>query len=140
MNYKPTDGVRLDAYLGSHLTPQSPQSNLDISCSTNSNINKIAVFVGYIIYAIRILGPILIIVLGMIDFFKATTSSDKEAVNKATKALIRRIIAGIAIFVIPIIIRAINDFIDLSNGIENDSRFSACTKCILEPGSCNNTK
>ena len=113
------------------------QSANEISCSTNRNLVLMAKAVGYII--LICLGPILVIVLGMMDFTKAVTSSDKEAMSKATKALIRRLIAAFAIFIAPIVIRTGLGLINnLTNDLdsENHSRFGACTKCIFDPNDC----
>ncbi|MBQ8902230.1 MAG: hypothetical protein IJY87_04080 [Bacilli bacterium] len=125
-------------------TSQTMRLNYDSLCSDN-NIKSAVKIIGYIILVIKWIVPLIIIVLGMIDFGKAAISNDEKAVNKATGALIRRFIAGIVIFFIPTIIMAALNAIQISKGIEKDTNttFGACTKCLFDPvNSCsvvNNT-
>ena len=53
--------------------------------------------VGKFLFILKILIPILIIVLGMIDFGKSAISSDDKAMQKSAMSLVKRIIIGIAI-------------------------------------------
>lgn len=108
--------------------------NYDSLCSDN-DIKSAVKIVGYIFLVIKWIVPLIIIVLGMIDFGKAAISNDEKAVNKATGALIRRFIAGIVIFFIPTIIMAALNAIQISKGIEKDTNttFGACTKCLFDP-------
>ncbi len=70
----------------------------------------------------------------MIDYFKAVTSSDEEALGKATESLIRRIISGVIVFLLPTIIWSILNLLDLTDGIHDldDSSFGVCTRCLLK--------
>ena len=52
--------------------------------------------------------PIILIVLGTIDFGKAVISNDDKAVSKASKSLLTKIIIGVCIFFVPIIINIIS--------------------------------
>lgn len=87
--------------------------------------------IGYIIYIIKILVPIIIIVLGMIDFGKAALSGDDKANVTTITTLGRRLIIGVLIFFIPTII---DFFLGLVDGTkESASKYGTCTKCMLEP-------
>lgn len=97
----------------------------------NDGIGSAARIIGYIIIIAKWLVPLIIIVLGMIDFGKAVIASDEKAINKSASSLIRRIIAGLAVFFAPTIILAFLNLIQITGGIEETSRFNACTKCIL---------
>lgn len=87
--------------------------------------------VGKAIYILKILIPIILIVLGMIDFGKAVISSDEKAVSKAAKSLLNRVIAGVCIFFVPTIIgiafNMVGDFKDLKED------YSICSSCISNP-------
>lgn len=52
-------------------------------------------------------GAILAILLGMLDFFKATISDDDGATKKASKRFIKRLIAAALIFIIPSLVQFI---------------------------------
>ena len=101
----------------------------------NENIKQAMKIIGYVIQVIRWIVPLMLIVLGMIDFGKSAISSDDSALNKATTTLIRRIIAGIVVFFVPTIVMAILKAIEITNGIEylNNSKFGTCTKCLFSP-------
>ena len=62
--------------------------------------NPINQIVGYILYIAKILVPLILIILGTIDFAKATISSDDKAPKDALAALVRRIIIAVIIFLI----------------------------------------
>ena len=111
---------------------ESYEINYDNLCANFAEgVGSAVRMIGYIVEIVKIVIPLLIIVYGMVDFGKAVISSDDKAINKATNSLIRRIVAGIAVFFIPTIILAMFNIIGITNDIENTSRYSACTKCIL---------
>lgn len=108
--------------------------NPDGLCAKN-DVKQAMKIIGYVILVIRWIAPLIIIVLGMVDFGKAAISNDENALKKATGALVRRIVAGVAIFLIPTIILAILNAIEVTQGIENknDSEFGPCTRCLFDP-------
>lgn len=136
-----------DTYTGEEIPtlpqtkPNEYEQELDYSsiCSNttegNRGIRQTFKIVGYLIQIIKWIVPLIIIILGMIDFGKAAISNDEKAINKAMMALIRRLIAGIVIFFIPTIVMAILNIIEVSKGIEkkDNSQFGACTKCLFDP-------
>ena len=69
-------------------------------------------YLGYI----RIAAPILVIVLGMVDFGKAVISGDDKEFSKAVSSISKRLIAAVALFFIPLIlsylINAVSMFAD----------------------------
>lgn len=66
---------------------------------------------------------------------KAIVASDVKAISKATASLIKRVIAGMVVYIIPIIVLGILNAIEITKGIEkeNSSDFGTCTKCIFAP-------
>ncbi len=56
---------------------------------------------------IEILVPVLIIVLGSMDFGKAVLNQDKDAMNKSIQAFAKRCIAGLSIYFLPIILEVL---------------------------------
>lgn len=86
--------------------------------------------VGSLILVAKIVIPILLIIMGSIDFGKAAITSDSDALSKATKKFATRIGAGVAVFLLPTIINFIFDFIPVSNS------FDECQKCVMHPGLC----
>jgi len=90
---------------------------------------------GYVIQIIKWLIPILIVVLGMVDFGQAVISNDEKALSKSLASLTKRLIAGVVVFFIPSIIMGILSVIEITKGIEKESNsnFGACTKCLFDP-------
>ena len=63
---------------------------------------------------------------------KAVISSDDKAIKKSTVTLIKRVIAGIAIFFIPTIIQVLFTYIAGFTSDMNDD-FMICIDCITSP-------
>lgn len=92
--------------------------------------------IGYIITTIKIIAPLCIIILASIDFFRAIMSNDEKAISVSTKSFIRRLIAGIIIFLIPTIVSAVLDVLSPSIGDTKFNEYITCTKCIFDPSGC----
>lgn len=100
----------------------------------NSSVSSAMMLVGYLIEIAKWIAPLIIIVLGMIDFGKASISSDDAALKNSTSSLIRRFIAGISIFFVITIVDVFSDIIletDIASGA-----FASCTDCMLDPKDC----
>lgn len=67
--------------------------------------------VKFVLNVIRFVIPIVLIVLGTIDLFKAVTSQKDEEIKKKQSALVKRIIAGIIVFLIPTLISLLMSWI-----------------------------
>ena len=62
-----------------------------------------------VIQIIRIAVPILLILSLMIDFAKAVKNDDSDALNKAKKTAVSKVIAAVLVFLIPTFVRVIAD-------------------------------
>ncbi len=78
-----------------------------------------------IMNVIRIAVPILLIVLGIVDFTKAVFSGDDKAMSKAQSTFIKRIVAAVIVFLVPIFVNLVLnianevwDYISLDTCIE----------------------
>lgn len=106
-------------------------------CNSES-INAFRV-IGNVLVVIKIAVPIIIIILGMIDFTRAIMSNDEKAIQVSSKALLRRVIAGVIVFFVPSIVFAILNqlgsseysYEELTNGV-----YGNCTKCLFNPSVC----
>ncbi|MEG1009517.1 MAG: hypothetical protein RSF67_06885 [Clostridia bacterium] len=92
-------------------------------------------FVGMILLVFKIVIPIILIVLGMIDLGKAVISSDDKSINKAAKALAMRVIAGMLIFFIPSVISFVFTLVSAFN-TDLKSDYDVCKNCITNPKGC----
>lgn len=65
---------------------------------------------------IKIAGPILVVLLSALDFIKAIASSEEEALKKAQSRLVIRLIAALALFLVPTFVELL---LGLINGISD---------------------
>ena len=91
--------------------------------------------IGYIIFVVKIIVPLILIVLGMMDFTKAVTSSDDNALRKALEALIRRFIAAIAVFFLPgLLLTLVGMAVEGGDEYTADGQtYGKCTACLNDP-------
>ena len=91
-------------------------------------------YVGWILMIVRLLIPIIIITLGIIDFMKAVVSQKPEELSKSIKTIAIRAIAGVVIFFIPTVIHVLFSLVD--DWTDYKTAYSDCTKCITSPKKC----
>ena len=92
-------------------------------------------FLGYILLIVKIIIPLLLIVFGIIDLFKAVTGGKDGEITKSLKSFIFRLIGGVAIFFVPTIISFVFSLVDGFDQVESD--YNLCQKCILNVSECN---
>ena len=64
---------------------------------------------------VRVIGPIAVILLSALDFIKAIMSSDEKAMKQAQSKLVIRLVAALALFLIPTLVGLLLDFINATN-------------------------
>ena len=94
-----------------------------ISCG-GSAFPKMAIDIAHTIFLIlQIVAPLVIIVLGMLDYMKAVTATINE-MDKHKKTFIRRLTAGAMVFVVTTLVQMIV-------GFTSDSNHASCVTCIV---------
>lgn len=106
---------------------------VDDYCS-DPDFKKPFIFLGRIFSVIKILIPILIIIFGMIDLFKAVIGSKDDEIKKSIRSLMLRAIAGVVIFFIPTIIHLL--FLLIDDWQKYETTYSKCSLCITSPSKC----
>lgn len=91
-------------------------------------------YIGWLLSAVKLIIPIIIIALGVMDFMKAVASQKQEELSKAIKTVLLRVIAGIIIFLVPAIINFLFTLVD--DWTKYETAYSECTKCLSNPGKC----
>ena len=109
-------------------------------CDPEQNKETLIAFrlVSIFITIIKIIAPIIIIVLGMIDMSKAVTEGKDGAIKSSLMNFLKRAIACILIFFTPSIINVVFDMIDGWDNVK--SGFSTCMDCITGSDDCPNVK
>ena len=95
-------------------------------CTSTANIWR---FVGYFLFWFKIIIPLIIIILGVIDLGRAVVSSKDDEVKKASTGLLKRVVIGIVIFFIPTIVYMLFGLVNIGHG----HSAKACYECLLKP-------
>ncbi len=77
--------------------------------------NSIAWIVQQILDAIKIVGPVLVLVLSSLDFAKVILSGDDQDMAKAQKKLITRVLLAGALFLLPFLVSFLLDLFGLTS-------------------------
>lgn len=96
-------------------------------CSDTANIWQT---VGYFLSVFKIVIPILLVIMGMIDLGKAIVSNKEDQSKKSISSFATRIVAAILIFFLPTIISYIFDIVD------PDLKWQDCKTCLVTPEKC----
>mgnify|MGYP004456242237 CR=1 FL=1 len=103
----------------------------DKPCQEN-DMKKVFRLFGYLLLIAKICIPLIIIIMGSLDIFKAVYGQDDKALGKQLKILVWRIIGGLTIFFLPTIVNA---FFKVSSDIDvsEDEDYKICVNCLLDP-------
>ena len=99
--------VKVEAYEGpvvQHELKTKYEENCDSILGDPNNKDDVAYFLQQIFNIIKYLGPLLCLIFSVIDFVKAAASQDKEALAKAGKTTLKRVILALCLFFIPLLI------------------------------------
>lgn len=72
--------------------------------------------IDWIMNLVRIGGVILLVVLGMLDFVKAAASGEQEEMKKSKSKFVKRLIACVVLFFVPIIVDILVGLVNLGSG------------------------
>ena len=97
-------------------------------CESTANIWQ---FVGYFLFWFKIIIPLIIIILGVIDLGKAVVASKDDEVKKASTGLLKRVVIGIVIFFIPTIVYMLFGLVNIGHGSGKGAH--TCYECLLKP-------
>ncbi len=89
--------------------------------------------VGWALTIFKIVIPLVIIALGLIDLGKAAVSSKPEEIKKSATSLAWRVAGGILIFFVPTIVMVVFGFVGKFNESTGKSDYNVCKACITSP-------
>lgn len=85
----------------------------------------------------KIAVPIILIVVGSIDYGKAMMSDNQDAIEKTTQSLIKKVIVGLIIFLVPTIVNAvISSSQSAQDKADASGEFIKCAMCFAGDSSC----
>lgn len=85
---------------------------------------------------IQIVIPVILIVLGMVDFSKAVITSDEKEQKAAQGRFIKRVVYAIVIFLLVAIVKLV--FGVIGKSADDSNKFTACIDCFVSNTNCNN--
>ena len=98
-------------------------------CRDMANTLKL---VGYFITVIKILVPLLVVIMGSLDFYHIVMSGKDSDLKKEALILGKRVLMGVIVFLMPSIVNlAVNT---LDNNPNAD--YKVCVDCLTKPSSC----
>ena len=105
-------------------------------CDSEKNPGVMAAFkIGsFAILIIKIIVPIILIVLGMIDMGKAVVEANDDSIKKNAIVFARRLGIGVLIFFVPTLLLNIFDFVDGWDSVKNN--YADCIDCLFDMSKC----
>lgn len=99
----------------------------ELSCSEPAMVS-IMTLIGWVVTGIKIVVPIILVVVGMIDMAKAVAEKSEDNIKKAQKALITKAITAVVVFLIPTLVT-------LLMTVLGTDEWKPCFDCVKSPGS-----
>ena len=104
---------------------KNKDSDMDLSgCIIDDSTQSI---IDWIMNLVRLGGVILLVVLGMLDFIKAAASGEQEEMKKSKSKFVKRLIACVGSFFVPIIVDILVGLVNLGSGESCNSSKSSDT-------------
>lgn len=103
-------------------------------CEEDTNVMKIFKFIGYLLVIVKILIPIGLIIIGIVNFSKAMISGNDDSIKKNAQSFAWKIVFAVIIFVLPTLINFIVGIIDGATDGTDD--YINCRNCIFDPKNC----
>ena len=82
--------------------------------------------VGIVYKGIQIVVPIILIIVGMIDFAKEVTEKSEDKIKEAQKKLIAKAIAAVLVFLVTVIVGVLMSIV-------GNKEYEKCMDCIKHP-------
>ncbi len=98
----------------------------DFDFCTDPDMGVILRIVGIVVFGIKIVVPIILILVGMLDLAKAVSAKKEDDIKNAQNALIKKAIAAVLVFLVATIV-------SLLMGVVNGRAYKECMDCIDHP-------
>lgn len=105
------------------LAPLDPSQTGNDFCT---NLIPVWTILGYVIFGIKVVVPILLIISGMIDLAQAVMKQKEDDIKKAQSLLVKKLIAGVLVFLVVTIVSIVV-------GLVSSDDWENCTKCAISP-------
>lgn len=92
-------------------------------CNT---LKPIMTLIGYVIYGIKVVVPVILVVIGMSDLAKAIIEKDESKIKSAQNLLIKKIIVAVCVYLVITIVGLIMNLL-------GQNEYEDCVKCAFGP-------
>lgn len=100
-----------------------------VGCGNISGIpEKIPSLTSDIVFIIQIVVPIILVIVGTIDFVKAITAGKDDEIKKGQQSFIKRLIAGALVFFVIVITKFL---VSVVNDSSDSANIASCMDCFL---------
>lgn len=106
-------GINSDNVSGTDVNGEEVKVDCNAIFGDKNDPDSLRYLIDEILMYPKILVPILLILLGVLDFGKAVIASKEDEMRKAQSTFIKRIIAAVAIFFVPLMVDIIMDLADI---------------------------
>ena len=107
-----------------YLLDETTTENIKDAGSLCASLSPILRLVGIVMLCIKIVVPIILIVIGMIELAKSVGDADK--VSEATKKLVQKLIMAVLVFLVTTIVTLVMTLI-------GGTDYTKCLDCIKSP-------
>lgn len=108
-------------------------TNEEFDVCKSSGIVKTFQIIGYCLYVLKIVIPIILIIMGSIDFVKSMIAGDPNEIKNSISMFAKRGIAAVIIFFIPTVVGFVFSLVDNSG---TQKSFECLTNCIKTNKNC----
>lgn len=89
-------------------------------------LSDVWTIIGYIIFGIQVVVPLLLIISGMITMAQAVMKQKEEDIKKAQSLLVKKIIAAVIVFLVVAITKIVVNLVSTGS-------WEGCVNCALHP-------
>ena len=112
-------------------TPEDLEIKPITFCEEN-RVLKVFQILGYLVFGAKVVVPLILLILGTIDFAKAVISSSEKAPQEALKSFGLRIVAAIIVFLIPTFLEFLISLVNEASETFKEKNEN-CTNCLFNP-------
>ena len=87
-------------------------------------------FINRIVNIIKVIVPVILIIMGMIDMAKATTASDEKQMQTSRKMFIKRIIYAVMVLFVVSIVQLLFTILQTSV-FQKENNLLGCVSCVI---------
>ena len=99
---------------------------MEDASSICAELSPILRLVGIVVWGIKVIVPIILIIVGMLDLAKAVGEKNEDKIKEAQNRLIKRAIAAVLVFLVVTLVGIVM-------GLIRANDYKACMECINHP-------